>query len=135
MIVVKYIRQDIVMVVIYCCLVKENHKVFKFSTNNFCYFEIGDSLFKSPSSKCCTSKLQNWTRKIFMINFKDSLIELECAKLIFPDLHGASVHSFSCTCMLCTEFFNTYLHNDVKIKQLIILYEEDMEWKFEKPIF
>ena len=37
--------------------------------------------------------------------------------------------------MLCTEICNTYLLNDVKIKQLIISYEEDMEWKFEKPIF
>ena len=37
--------------------------------------------------------------------------------------------------MLCTEIRNTYLLNDVKIKQLIISYEEDMEWKFEKHIF
>ena len=37
--------------------------------------------------------------------------------------------------MLCTEIRNTYLLNDVKIKQLIISYEEDMEWEFEKPIF
>ena len=29
--------------------------------------------------------------------------------------------------MLCTEIRNTYLLNDVKIKQLIISYEEDME--------
>ena len=37
----KYIKQDIMMVVIYCYLEKENYKVFKFSRNNFCYFEIG----------------------------------------------------------------------------------------------
>ena len=37
--------------------------------------------------------------------------------------------------MLCTEIRNTYLLNGVKIKQLIISYEEDMERKFEKPIF
>ena len=37
--------------------------------------------------------------------------------------------------MLCTEIRNTYLLNDVKIKQLIISYEEDMEGEFEKPIF
>ena len=37
--------------------------------------------------------------------------------------------------MLCTEICNTYLLNDVKIKQLIISYEEHIEWKFEKPIF
>ena len=37
--------------------------------------------------------------------------------------------------MLCTEISNTYLLNGVKIKQLIISYEEDMERKFEKPIF
>ena len=36
--------------------------------------------------------------------------------------------------MLYTEIPNTYLLNDVKISQLIISYEEDMEWKFEKPI-
>ena len=32
--------------------------------------------------------------------------------------------------MLCTEIRNTYLLNDVEIKQLIISYEEDMEWGF-----
>ena len=37
--------------------------------------------------------------------------------------------------MLCTEISNTYLLNGVKIKQLIISYEEDMERKFEKSIF
>ena len=37
--------------------------------------------------------------------------------------------------MLWTEIRNTYLLNDVKIKQLIISYEEDMEREFEKPIF
>ena len=35
--------------------------------------------------------------------------------------------------MICTEFGNTYLLNDVKIKQCIISYDQDMEWKFEKP--
>ena len=58
-VVLKYIRQDIMMVVIYCYLEKENYKVFKFPMNNFCYFEIGDSLFKPPSNKLHTSKLQN----------------------------------------------------------------------------
>ena len=43
-VVLKYIRQDIMMVVIYCYLEKENYKVFKFPMNTFCYFEIGDSL-------------------------------------------------------------------------------------------
>ena len=37
--------------------------------------------------------------------------------------------------MLCTEIRNTHLLNDVKIKQLITSYAEDMEWEFEKPIF
>ena len=45
------------------------------------------------------------------------------------------VHSFSCPCMLCTEFSNTYLFDDVKTKQFIISYDQDMEWKFEKPTF
>ena len=38
---------------------KNNYKVFKFSINNFCYYEIGDSLFKPSSNKRCTSMLQN----------------------------------------------------------------------------
>ena len=29
--------------------------------------------------------------------------------------------------MLCTEIRNTYLLNDVKVKELIISYKEDME--------
>ena len=40
-VVLKYIKQDIMMVVIYSYLEKENYKAFKFSRNNFCYFEIG----------------------------------------------------------------------------------------------
>ena len=58
-VVLKYIRQNIMIVVIYCYLEKENYKVFKSPMNNFCYFEIGDSLFKPPFSKRRTSKLQN----------------------------------------------------------------------------
>ena len=38
---------------------ERNYKVFKFPVNNFCYFEIGDSLFKPLSNKRRTSKLQN----------------------------------------------------------------------------
>ena len=48
------------MVVIYCCLEKENYKIFKFLMNNFCYFEIRDSLFKLPPNKHWTSMLQNY---------------------------------------------------------------------------
>ena len=55
LVVLEYIRQDITMRVIYCCLDKENYKVFKFPVNNFCYFEIRDSLFKPPSNKRRTS--------------------------------------------------------------------------------
>ena len=47
------------MIVIYCCLDKEKYKVFKFPMNNSRYFEIRDSLFKPPSNKLRTSKLQN----------------------------------------------------------------------------
>ena len=46
-----------------------------------------------------------------------------------------SVHWFSCPCMLLTEYGNTYLLNDVKVKQFIISYDQDMEWKFEKATF
>ena len=53
-VVLKYIRQNIMMVVIYCYLEKENYKVFKFPMNKFCYFEIRD-----PFNKRRTSKLQN----------------------------------------------------------------------------
>ena len=58
-VVLEYIWQDIIMVVIYCCLDKENYKVFKFPMNNLNYFEIRDSLFKPPSNKRRTSKLQS----------------------------------------------------------------------------
>ena len=74
------------MVVIYCGLVKENDKVFKFPLNNFSYFEIKDSLFKPQSNKRGTLKLQNQISDIFVINFKDSLIELGRPKLMFPKL-------------------------------------------------
>ena len=36
-VILKYIRQAIMMVVINCYLEKENYKVFNFPTNNFCY--------------------------------------------------------------------------------------------------
>ena len=52
-------KADIIMVVIYYCLDKENYKVFEFPMNDVCYFEIRDSLFKPPSNKGRTSKLQN----------------------------------------------------------------------------
>ena len=44
-VVLEYIGQDIIMLVIYCCLERENHKNFKFPMNNFRYFQIRDSLF------------------------------------------------------------------------------------------
>ena len=59
MVVLEYIQQDIIMVVIYCCLDNKNHKVFKIPMNNLSYFEIRDSLFKLPANKHNTSKLQN----------------------------------------------------------------------------
>ena len=37
--------------------------------------------------------------------------------------------------MVCTEFGNTYLLNDVKTKQFITSYDQDMELKSEKPTF
>ena len=37
--------------------------------------------------------------------------------------------------MVCTEFGNTYLLNNVKTKQFIISYDQDMELKSEKPTF
>ena len=55
----EYIRQDIIMIVIYCCLDKEKYKVYKFPMSNSCYFEIRDSLFKPSFNKLRTSKLQN----------------------------------------------------------------------------
>ena len=55
MVVLEYMLQDIIMVVIYCCLDKKNYKVFKFPMNNLSYFEIRDSLFKPPSNKRRTS--------------------------------------------------------------------------------
>ena len=84
LVVLESIRQDIIMVGIYCCLNKENYKVFKLPMNNFCYFEIRDSFFKPPSNKRRTSKPQN--SNIFIINFKDSLIELGCPNSMFPKL-------------------------------------------------
>ena len=59
LVVLEYVMQDIIMVVIYCCLDKENYKVFEFPMNNFCYFEIRDSLFKPLSNKRHTPKLEN----------------------------------------------------------------------------
>ena len=50
-------------------------------------------------------------------------------------LEWTPVHSFSCPCMLCAEFGNTYLLNDVKTKPFIISYDQDMQWQFEKPTF
>ena len=44
-VVLKYIRLDIIMTVIYCYLERENYKVLKFLLNNFTYFEISPSLF------------------------------------------------------------------------------------------
>ena len=44
-VVLEYIRLDIIMTVIYCYLERENYKVLKFLLNNFTYFEISPSLF------------------------------------------------------------------------------------------
>ena len=76
------------MVVIYCCLDKENYKIIKFPMNNFCYFEIRDSLFNPPSNKhppLKASKLNfeiDSKNYIFTINFEDSLIQLGRPKLM-----------------------------------------------------
>ena len=53
-VILKYIRQDIMTVVIYCYLEKENYKVFNFPMNNFCYFEI------SVAPHLELSKLNKW---------------------------------------------------------------------------
>ena len=44
-VVLEYIRLDIIMTVIYCYLERENYKVLKFLLNDFTYFEISPSLF------------------------------------------------------------------------------------------
>ena len=44
-IVLEYIRLDIIMTVIYFYLESENYKVLKFHVNNFSYFEVSASLF------------------------------------------------------------------------------------------
>ena len=112
------------MVVIYCYLDKENCKVFKFPMNNFCYFEIGDSLFKPSSNKHHTSKPQ--ISKTLWLNLG---AQNRCSQ------NWPEWTPFSCPCILCAEFDNNYLLNDVKTKQFIIPYDRDMEWKFEKPTF
>ena len=44
-VVLEYIRLDIIMAVIYCYLESGNYKVLTFHLNNFSYFEISASLF------------------------------------------------------------------------------------------
>ena len=44
-VVLEYIRLDIIMAIIYCYLERGNYKVLTFYFNNFSYFEISASLF------------------------------------------------------------------------------------------
>ena len=44
-VILKYVRLYIVMVVIYCYLEKDKDKDLKFHMSNFAYFEINTSLF------------------------------------------------------------------------------------------
>ena len=45
LVVLEYIKLDIMMIVVYCYLEREYDKVLKFQMNNFPFFEISASLF------------------------------------------------------------------------------------------
>ena len=45
LVVLEYVKLDIMMVVVYCYLEREYDKVLKFQMNNFPFFEISASLF------------------------------------------------------------------------------------------